>query len=373
LKLVDTVLLRHDSFHNEVIALAELQAVSGHLLSMQKFQGYAYRHIFLSVSILAAFFFFLCASENQRAPKASSVHQVHREVGGTAKALSSAADRKKADILGSKIENLNETKHYKARLTAGDIAGYSPLMNRGHIRKSSLAKGASRAAVRELEYRWPGGEIPYIISEQYSSEDRKTITEAMDEFREKTCLRFVPRESQMQQDYLYIEPVNGCYSFVGRLGGAQQVSLGDGCMHHGIIVHELMHATGFIHEHNRSDRDRYIKVLWKNVISGMETEFAKEGDQIYDTLGFPYDYNSVMHYELTAFSRNGKPVMELLRPSYGEIGQRGGLSALDVQKINRLYNCRKQTTALYSTKEEGNCWETAAEHTLIRVTHGAGS
>ncbi|CDW60522.1 Zinc metalloproteinase nas-4 [Trichuris trichiura] len=262
--------------------------------------------------------------------------------------------QKQAVILGSKLENLNETKRHKATLTAGDVAGYSPLINRGDIRKSSLAKGASRSAVRELEYRWPGGEIPYIISEQYNSEYRKIITGAMDEIQEKTCLRFIPRESQKQQDYLYIEPVDGCYSFIGRIGGAQQVSLADECMEHGVIVHELMHATGFIHEHNRSDRDRYVKVLWKNVISGMETEFAKQSDQIYDTLGFPYDYNSVMHYELTAFSRNGKPVMELLKPSYGEVGQRGGLSASDVQKINRLYNCRKQTTALYTRKEEGN-------------------
>lgn len=31
---------------------------------------------------------------------------------------------------------------------------------------------------------------------------------------------------------------------------------------------QLMHVIGFIHEHQRDDRDGYVKILYQNVIEG---------------------------------------------------------------------------------------------------------
>lgn len=56
---------------------------------------------------------------------------------------------------------------------------------------------------------------------------------------------------------------------MGRNGGQQPLSLSVyGCMDRGIIQHELLHALGFHHEHNRSDRDEHVRINWENVPEG---------------------------------------------------------------------------------------------------------
>ena len=44
-----------------------------------------------------------------------------------------------------------------------------------------------------------------------------------------------------------------------------KISIGDKCKVRGIIVHEIMHSFGFIHEHNREDRDEYVEINTDNM------------------------------------------------------------------------------------------------------------
>ena len=55
--------------------------------------------------------------------------------------------------------------------------------------------------------------------------------------------RMVPRTSQV--DYVTVIKDGGCYSYVGRIGGSQKLSLDRGCLYSvGTAVHEFMHAIG---------------------------------------------------------------------------------------------------------------------------------
>ena len=58
-----------------------------------------------------------------------------------------------------------------------------------------------------------------------------------------------------------------CSSFVGMRStpGEQRLNLGKACMDTGTIQHEFLHALGFIHEHQRADRDRHIEINFNNI------------------------------------------------------------------------------------------------------------
>ncbi|EDO49971.1 predicted protein [Nematostella vectensis] len=85
----------------------------------------------------------------------------------------------------------------------------------------------------------------------------------MEGWERRTCIKFKERTTETDYVMLYFGP--GCQSDVGRVGGFQTTSLGEGCNDYGIITHELGHLIGLYHEQNRPDRNTYIDVLWDNI------------------------------------------------------------------------------------------------------------
>ncbi|XP_037088433.1 zinc metalloproteinase nas-15-like [Pollicipes pollicipes] len=188
---------------------------------------------------------------------------------------------------------------------------------------------------------WKGGVINYALSPSFSSRERAVIASAFTEIERQTCLRMRPiRPGATGGDYVFVVKKTGCFSSVGRSGGMQELSLGDGCVFKGIAMHEFMHAAGFWHEQSRPDRDDHVTIHYDNIQAMMEFNFQKYTWGEVQSLGEPYDIGSVMHYGPYAFARDrSRPTISDRRNTGVTMGQRQGFSSVDVRKLRKLYKC----------------------------------
>ncbi|XP_003744694.1 astacin-like metalloprotease toxin 5 [Galendromus occidentalis] len=208
----------------------------------------------------------------------------------------------------------------------------------------SLGKNAMTASWK----RWPNGVVPYVI-DATAEADSKILRQAMEDYHENTCIRFVPRTNE--NDYIRIFKGQGCYSMVGRQGGQQPVSIGRGCAYVGTIIHEYGHAIGFYHEHTRSDRDEHIDIFLQNVDPTYHSQFTKLRswqNRLYNN----FDYDSVMLYGSKSFSRvRGKPSMSKKNgEAIEEVYNRKGMSQSDIERVNKLYGCSPKKNKSESKK-----------------------
>lgn len=133
---------------------------------------------------------------------------------------------------------------------------------------------------------------------------------------------------------------DGCYANVGMGNTAGIINLENpGCWGVGTIAHEIGHAFGLIHEHQRPDRDTYVTINFNNVEDGVEDNF-----DVYTTgrLWTPYDFASLMHYSRTAFAKSAGLETITVNAAYTSsaqnMGQRSGPSANDLAAMTGIYN-----------------------------------
>ena len=158
---------------------------------------------------------------------------------------------------------------------------------------------------------------------------------------DKTCIRFVERTTEI--DWVDIINGSGCWSFLGRIGGRQEVSMiRPGCFWGGTFAHEMMHVIGFDHMHNDVDRDEYVEIMWDNINPRSRFNFNL-GDPLRVTnFNTPYDYRSALHYPRWAFADGGLDAIVPRDSDYLDVIGSSTMSEIsdgDAMRINRMHEC----------------------------------
>jgi hypothetical protein len=203
---------------------------------------------------------------------------------------------------------------------------------RGAEPLSSMPFGA---VITDRNRLWPARTVVYEIDSALPISKQHAVAKAIEHWRQNTFLQFEERTPSVR-DYIRFVPGTTCESAaIGRVGGAQTISIAPLCSV-GNIIHEIGHAIGLFHEHVRQDRDAHIRVFLKNVQRAAKPNFAIYGAEGQDA--GVYDYSSIMHYDAFAFAID--PARPTILPTVSDapaIGQRAGLSAGDRGAVARLY------------------------------------
>ncbi|MEM9131833.1 MAG: M12 family metallopeptidase [Actinomycetota bacterium] len=212
------------------------------------------------------------------------------------------------------------------------LSGVLPLAGPGGC-PAGLSCGVIQTDARRA---WPNGVVPYEIPAGTAEAAAVNIINAINHWEERTPIRFVQRTNEA--DYVSFQHTGSgftCSSYLGRVGGPQAINYagtGRGC-----LVHEIGHAVGLAHEHNRNDRDQFISIDFTNVAANVANQFDRAA---FGTDVGAYDMASVMHYGPFAFAADPtRPVMTPKDPNVplAALGGNGLLTASDVAAVEFLY------------------------------------
>jgi hypothetical protein len=190
--------------------------------------------------------------------------------------------------------------------------------------------------------RWPKGVVPYQIDRSVfpvGSSAAQQVLLAINAWNTSSIVKLV-QATGSDVDFINITKspdAKACSSPIGKKGKSQPVACIPGAAA-GVIMHEIGHALGLIHEHMRPDRNSFITVNASNILPGRGIQFSPV-DTTDCPIG-PYDCGSIMHYGATFFSVDGiKPTITVTNPSVcANIGQRTLLSSGDLAAVRSMYD-----------------------------------
>lgn len=148
-------------------------------------------------------------------------------------------------------------------------------------------------------------------------------------------------------------------------GSSYKLRMGTYCTLDATWLHEFGHAIGLLHEHARSDRSDHIEILWDNVKDNTVPFDKYEDRGIAGADLGPYDFASIMHYDSTTYSPDGK-AYTMVRRDGSVIEPNFSISAGDKAAVNSMYASPPDEPTLVA----GSCTERCNATDLIDAGDG---
>ncbi len=251
---------------------------------------------------------------------------------------------------GNNELNTNIEKHFE--LSDNEFISDDMILLRGE-KKSDLSS-SSYSGFRYYETRpWPNGLLPIEFDRKISSARRnRFLNLCNDVWGANADIQCVPWSEARHGDLkIYLTQDNsGCWSHVGaapsHLSQTRRMNLSSfGCWSNRVILHELGHALGLLHEHQRPDRDQFVKIFSENAHEKYKYAFQLLVPKSSNTIqvASAYDFKSIMHYNSQAFSKNGRKTITAL-PEYRQyensFGRLNNLSPTDHNTLKHIYGSK---------------------------------
>ena len=249
-------------------------------------------------------------------------------------------DRNSAGLDKSAFTKKSEFVYFNIKDGLALVGGDVIIGELSEEQKSEDFKGRLLKQKPERSKLWPSNQIPVAFAVGFPEASKVEVQKAIKYMNSETVIEFVNAEEGLDEDLILFQERQGapCSSYLGRTGGYQPIYMNSDCKAQDVL-HEMMHALGFVHEQQREDRDGSLKILWENIDEYFAFNFSILPDSLvhpYEGSVFRLDFKSIMMYPETAFADKGKISMQsLTRDKISPSSN--GLSDIDKKRLEYLY------------------------------------